>query len=150
MFCMSHVIYIFNWKLNWAIYIFMYIKSNPKQWAHMLSHVSNPQIVNCAGNTFSSLASLVFDWTIVKDADMDGFPDSYTSLRWVPPRCHAFNPGERSLPVGVNVKVDGQQRHYNNNWFKDGSSMQSQSNLWFIRLFEYICIWFALCQNSIW
>uniref|UniRef100_A0A673WM22 Nucleoporin 210 n=1 Tax=Salmo trutta TaxID=8032 RepID=A0A673WM22_SALTR len=33
------------------------------------------------GNTFSSLASLVFDWTIVKDADMDGFPDSYNSLR---------------------------------------------------------------------
>uniref|UniRef100_A0AAY5KHY8 BIG2 domain-containing protein n=1 Tax=Esox lucius TaxID=8010 RepID=A0AAY5KHY8_ESOLU len=33
------------------------------------------------GNTFSTLASLVFDWTIVKDADMDGFPDSYSSLR---------------------------------------------------------------------
>ncbi|XP_045065483.1 nuclear pore membrane glycoprotein 210-like isoform X1 [Coregonus clupeaformis] len=33
------------------------------------------------GNTFSTLASLVFDWTIVKDADMDGFPDSYNSLR---------------------------------------------------------------------
>uniref|UniRef100_A0A4W5MVM5 Nucleoporin 210 n=1 Tax=Hucho hucho TaxID=62062 RepID=A0A4W5MVM5_9TELE len=33
------------------------------------------------GNTFSTLASLVFDWTIVKDADMDGFLDSYNSLR---------------------------------------------------------------------
>uniref|UniRef100_A0A8C8H2A9 Uncharacterized protein n=1 Tax=Oncorhynchus tshawytscha TaxID=74940 RepID=A0A8C8H2A9_ONCTS len=33
------------------------------------------------GNAFSALASLVFDWTIVKDADVDGFPDSYNSLR---------------------------------------------------------------------
>uniref|UniRef100_A0A673ZA81 Nucleoporin 210 n=1 Tax=Salmo trutta TaxID=8032 RepID=A0A673ZA81_SALTR len=33
------------------------------------------------GNTFSTLVSLVFDWTIVKDADMDGFLDSYNSLR---------------------------------------------------------------------
>ena len=59
----------------------MYVKSNPKQWAHVLSHVFNPQIVDCAGNTFSALARLVFDWTIVKDADVDGFPDSYNSLR---------------------------------------------------------------------
>ncbi|KAM4609800.1 nuclear pore membrane glycoprotein 210 [Polymixia lowei] len=33
------------------------------------------------GNTFSTLAGLVFDWTIVKDADVDGFSDSYNSLR---------------------------------------------------------------------
>ncbi|KAJ8016202.1 hypothetical protein DPEC_G00004740 [Dallia pectoralis] len=33
------------------------------------------------GNTFSTLASLVFDWTIVKDPEMDGFTDSYSSLR---------------------------------------------------------------------
>lgn len=59
----------------------MYVKSNPKQWVHVFGHVSHPQIVNCAGNTFSTLASLVFDWTIVKDADMDGFLDSYNSLR---------------------------------------------------------------------
>ncbi|CDQ77048.1 unnamed protein product [Oncorhynchus mykiss] len=32
-------------------------------------------------NTFSALARLVFDWTIVKDADVDGFPDSCNSLR---------------------------------------------------------------------
>ncbi|XP_043080989.1 nuclear pore membrane glycoprotein 210 [Puntigrus tetrazona] len=33
------------------------------------------------GNTFSTLASLLFEWTIVKDAEMAGFPDSYNTLR---------------------------------------------------------------------
>ncbi|KAM6977831.1 nuclear pore membrane glycoprotein 210 [Aplochiton taeniatus] len=33
------------------------------------------------GNTFSTLAGLVFDWTIVKDAEVDGFSDSHNSLR---------------------------------------------------------------------
>ncbi|KAL4646368.1 nuclear pore membrane glycoprotein 210 isoform X1 [Arapaima gigas] len=33
------------------------------------------------GNTFSTLAGLVFDWTIVKDAEMSSFPDSYSALR---------------------------------------------------------------------
>ncbi|XP_051517594.1 nuclear pore membrane glycoprotein 210-like [Myxocyprinus asiaticus] len=33
------------------------------------------------GNTFSTLASLLFEWTIVKDAEMAGFPDYYNSLR---------------------------------------------------------------------
>ncbi|KAJ3587076.1 hypothetical protein NHX12_013466 [Muraenolepis orangiensis] len=33
------------------------------------------------GNTFSTLAGLVFDWTIVKDADLDGYSDSSNSLR---------------------------------------------------------------------
>ncbi|KAG7260830.1 hypothetical protein CRUP_012778, partial [Coryphaenoides rupestris] len=33
------------------------------------------------GNTFSTLAGLVFDWTIVKDTDGDGYSDSYSSLR---------------------------------------------------------------------
>ncbi|KAF7668093.1 hypothetical protein LDENG_00033900 [Lucifuga dentata] len=33
------------------------------------------------GNTFSTLAGLVFDWTLVKDADVSGFSDSYKSLR---------------------------------------------------------------------
>ncbi|KAL1021498.1 hypothetical protein UPYG_G00014030 [Umbra pygmaea] len=33
------------------------------------------------GNTFSTLSSLVFDWSLVKDGDMDGFPDSYSPLR---------------------------------------------------------------------
>lgn len=34
-----------------------------------------------AGNTFSTLAGLVFDWTLVKDVDVNGFSDSYNSLR---------------------------------------------------------------------
>uniref|UniRef100_A0A3Q3AS89 Nucleoporin 210 n=1 Tax=Kryptolebias marmoratus TaxID=37003 RepID=A0A3Q3AS89_KRYMA len=33
------------------------------------------------GNTFSTLAGLVFDWTLVKDVDVNGFTDSYNSLR---------------------------------------------------------------------
>uniref|UniRef100_A0A8C9WHE5 Nucleoporin 210 n=1 Tax=Scleropages formosus TaxID=113540 RepID=A0A8C9WHE5_SCLFO len=33
------------------------------------------------GNTFSTLAGLVFDWTIVKDAETGSFPDSYSALR---------------------------------------------------------------------
>ncbi|KAK6473904.1 nuclear pore membrane glycoprotein 210-like [Huso huso] len=33
------------------------------------------------GNTFSTLAGLVFDWTIVKDAETTSFSDSYNALR---------------------------------------------------------------------
>ncbi|KAM8862436.1 LOW QUALITY PROTEIN: nuclear pore membrane glycoprotein 210 [Spinachia spinachia] len=33
------------------------------------------------GNTFSTLAGLVFDWSLVKDVDANGFSDSYNSLR---------------------------------------------------------------------
>ncbi|XP_076022576.1 nuclear pore membrane glycoprotein 210 [Genypterus blacodes] len=33
------------------------------------------------GNTFTTLAGLVFDWSFVKDADVVGFSDSYNSLR---------------------------------------------------------------------
>ncbi|KAM7404954.1 hypothetical protein PAMP_012253 [Pampus punctatissimus] len=33
------------------------------------------------GNTFSTLAGLVIDWTLVKDVDVNGFSDSYNSLR---------------------------------------------------------------------
>ncbi|XP_037334069.2 nuclear pore membrane glycoprotein 210 [Pungitius pungitius] len=33
------------------------------------------------GNTFSTLAGLVFDWSLVKDVDVNGFSDSYNSLR---------------------------------------------------------------------
>lgn len=35
-----------------------------------------------AGNTFSTLSGLVFDWTLVKDVDVNGFSDSYNSLRY--------------------------------------------------------------------
>lgn len=33
------------------------------------------------GNTFSTLAGLVFDWSLVKDVDVNGISDSYNSLR---------------------------------------------------------------------
>uniref|UniRef100_A0A3P8X2Y5 Nucleoporin 210 n=1 Tax=Cynoglossus semilaevis TaxID=244447 RepID=A0A3P8X2Y5_CYNSE len=33
------------------------------------------------GNTFSTLAGLVFDWTLVKDVDVNGISDSYNSLQ---------------------------------------------------------------------
>ncbi|XP_077368198.1 nuclear pore membrane glycoprotein 210 isoform X2 [Festucalex cinctus] len=35
------------------------------------------------GNTFSTLAGLVFDWTLVKDGEVNGFSDSYSSLRFL-------------------------------------------------------------------
>lgn len=34
-----------------------------------------------AGNTFSTLAGLVFDWTIVKDMEADGYSDTHNALR---------------------------------------------------------------------
>uniref|UniRef100_UPI0037E7A905 nuclear pore membrane glycoprotein 210 n=1 Tax=Semicossyphus pulcher TaxID=241346 RepID=UPI0037E7A905 len=33
------------------------------------------------GNTFTTLSGLVFDWTLVKDVDANGFSDSYNALR---------------------------------------------------------------------
>ncbi|KAA8590872.1 hypothetical protein FQN60_001815 [Etheostoma spectabile] len=39
------------------------------------------QALDSEGNTFSTLAGLVFDWTLVKDVDVNGFSDSYNSLR---------------------------------------------------------------------
>ncbi|XP_028309349.1 nuclear pore membrane glycoprotein 210 isoform X2 [Gouania willdenowi] len=33
------------------------------------------------GNTFSTLAGLLFDWTLVNDVDVNGFSDSHSSLR---------------------------------------------------------------------
>ncbi|NXK91394.1 PO210 protein, partial [Formicarius rufipectus] len=33
------------------------------------------------GNTFSTLAGLVFDWTIVEDPEAGGFSDSHSALR---------------------------------------------------------------------
>ncbi|XP_053325422.1 nuclear pore membrane glycoprotein 210 [Spea bombifrons] len=39
------------------------------------------QALDSEGNTFSTLAGLVFEWTVVKDAEMDGFPDSHNTLR---------------------------------------------------------------------
>ncbi|XP_006901438.1 PREDICTED: nuclear pore membrane glycoprotein 210 [Elephantulus edwardii] len=39
------------------------------------------QALDSEGNTFSTLAGLVFDWTVVKDTEADGFSDSHNSLR---------------------------------------------------------------------
>ncbi|NXS92696.1 PO210 protein, partial [Jacana jacana] len=39
------------------------------------------QALDSEGNTFSTLAGLVFDWTIVKDTEADGFSDSHSALR---------------------------------------------------------------------
>uniref|UniRef100_A0A8C4M9B7 Nucleoporin 210 n=1 Tax=Equus asinus asinus TaxID=83772 RepID=A0A8C4M9B7_EQUAS len=39
------------------------------------------QALDSEGNTFSTLAGLVFDWTIVKDTEASGFSDSHNALR---------------------------------------------------------------------
>ncbi|XP_028906828.1 nuclear pore membrane glycoprotein 210 [Ornithorhynchus anatinus] len=39
------------------------------------------QALDSEGNTFSTLAGLVFDWTIVKDTEANGFSDSHNTLR---------------------------------------------------------------------
>uniref|UniRef100_A0A8C0JD59 Nucleoporin 210 n=1 Tax=Chelonoidis abingdonii TaxID=106734 RepID=A0A8C0JD59_CHEAB len=39
------------------------------------------QALDSEGNTFSTLAGLAFDWTIVKDTEADGFSDSHNALR---------------------------------------------------------------------
>ncbi|NWS71177.1 PO210 protein, partial [Crotophaga sulcirostris] len=39
------------------------------------------QALDSEGNTFSTLAGLVFDWTIVQDTEADGFLDSHNALR---------------------------------------------------------------------
>ncbi|KAM4721755.1 LOW QUALITY PROTEIN: nuclear pore membrane glycoprotein 210 [Rhinophrynus dorsalis] len=39
------------------------------------------QALDSEGNTFSTLAGLAFDWTVVKDVELDGFSDSHNTLR---------------------------------------------------------------------
>uniref|UniRef100_A0A8C5QI72 Nucleoporin 210 n=1 Tax=Leptobrachium leishanense TaxID=445787 RepID=A0A8C5QI72_9ANUR len=39
------------------------------------------QALDSEGNTFSTLAGLGFEWTVVKDAEMDSFSDSHNTLR---------------------------------------------------------------------
>ncbi|XP_071984236.1 nuclear pore membrane glycoprotein 210 [Engystomops pustulosus] len=39
------------------------------------------QALDSEGNTFSTLAGMAFDWTVVKDTDVDGYSDSHNSLR---------------------------------------------------------------------
>ncbi|XP_039742517.1 nuclear pore membrane glycoprotein 210 isoform X2 [Pteropus medius] len=42
------------------------------------------QALDSEGNTFSTLAGLVFDWTIVKDTEASRFSDSHNALRILP------------------------------------------------------------------
>uniref|UniRef100_A0A8D1VQ39 BIG2 domain-containing protein n=1 Tax=Sus scrofa TaxID=9823 RepID=A0A8D1VQ39_PIG len=42
------------------------------------------QALDSEGNTFSTLAGLVFDWTIVKDTEADGYSDTHNALRILP------------------------------------------------------------------
>ncbi|NXY86796.1 PO210 protein, partial [Alcedo cyanopectus] len=39
------------------------------------------QALDSEGNTFSTLAGLAFEWTVVKDTEADGISDSHNSLR---------------------------------------------------------------------
>ncbi|XP_077133093.1 nuclear pore membrane glycoprotein 210 [Ranitomeya variabilis] len=39
------------------------------------------QALDSEGNTFSTLAGMAFDWSVVKDADVDGYSDSHNTLR---------------------------------------------------------------------
>ncbi|XP_040215305.1 nuclear pore membrane glycoprotein 210 [Rana temporaria] len=39
------------------------------------------QALDSEGNTFSTLAGMVFDWAVTKDKEMDGYTDSHNSLR---------------------------------------------------------------------
>lgn len=57
----------------------LFDKLSPVIFVFITSSVTLP---NVTGNTFSTLSGLVFDWTIVKDVDVEGISDSYNSLRW--------------------------------------------------------------------
>ncbi|KAM9324460.1 nuclear pore membrane glycoprotein 210 [Gastrophryne carolinensis] len=39
------------------------------------------QALDSEGNTFSTLAGMVFDWAVVKDAEVEGYADSHNTLR---------------------------------------------------------------------
>ncbi|XP_063796677.1 nuclear pore membrane glycoprotein 210 [Pseudophryne corroboree] len=39
------------------------------------------QALDSEGNTFSTLAGIAFDWTVVKDAEVEGYSDSHNTLR---------------------------------------------------------------------
>ncbi|XP_066469901.1 nuclear pore membrane glycoprotein 210 [Tiliqua scincoides] len=41
------------------------------------------QALDSEGNTFSTLAGLAFEWTIMKDPEADGFSDSHNALRFL-------------------------------------------------------------------
>ncbi|KAK7796123.1 hypothetical protein U0070_012296 [Myodes glareolus] len=65
------------------------------------------------GNTFSTLAGLVFDWTIVKDTEANGFSDSHNALRiltflestYIPPSY--ISEMEKAAKQGDTILVSG-------------------------------------------
>ncbi|XP_003463919.2 nuclear pore membrane glycoprotein 210 isoform X2 [Cavia porcellus] len=71
------------------------------------------QALDSEGNTFSTLAGLVFDWTIVKDTEADGFSDSHNALRiltflestYIPPSY--ISEMEKAAKQGDTVLVSG-------------------------------------------
>ncbi|XP_048212293.1 nuclear pore membrane glycoprotein 210 [Perognathus longimembris pacificus] len=71
------------------------------------------QALDSEGNTFSTLAGLVFDWAIVKDTEADGFSDSHNALRiltflestYIPPSY--ISEMERAAKQGDTILVSG-------------------------------------------
>ncbi|NWX41258.1 PO210 protein, partial [Steatornis caripensis] len=74
------------------------------------------QALDSEGNTFSTLAGLVFDWTIVKDTDADGFSDSHNAIRilkflestYIPPSY--ISEMEKVAKQGDTILVSGMKR----------------------------------------
>ncbi|XP_063142719.1 nuclear pore membrane glycoprotein 210 isoform X2 [Rattus norvegicus] len=71
------------------------------------------QALDSEGNTFSTLAGLVFDWTIVKDTEANGFSDSHNALRiltflestYIPPSY--ISEMEKAAKQGDTILVSG-------------------------------------------
>ncbi|XP_064352262.1 nuclear pore membrane glycoprotein 210 isoform X5 [Camelus dromedarius] len=71
------------------------------------------QALDSEGNTFSTLAGLVFDWTIVKDPEADGYSDSHNALRiltflestYIPPSY--ISEMEKAAKQGDTILVSG-------------------------------------------
>ncbi|XP_003894113.2 nuclear pore membrane glycoprotein 210 isoform X1 [Papio anubis] len=71
------------------------------------------QALDSEGNTFSTLAGLVFEWTIVKDSEADRFSDSHNALRiltflestYIPPSY--ISEMEKAAKQGDTILVSG-------------------------------------------
>ncbi|XP_036204849.1 nuclear pore membrane glycoprotein 210 isoform X3 [Myotis myotis] len=71
------------------------------------------QALDSEGNTFSTLAGLVFDWTIMKDTEASRFSDSHSALRILPFLESTYTPPsyilemEKAAKQGDTVLVSG-------------------------------------------
>ncbi|KAJ8786251.1 hypothetical protein J1605_006471 [Eschrichtius robustus] len=71
------------------------------------------QALDSEGNTFSTLAGLVFDWMIVKDTEADGYSDTHNALRiltflestYIPPSY--ISEMEKAAKQGDTILVSG-------------------------------------------